>query len=609
MAQHDGGAHDGGIFRQCGDVADEGAVHLQLMHRQRLQVGQRGLAGAVVVDRQLHAQVGQLVQVAQRQFRLVHQRALGDFQADAVRCQRVARQQVGNQSGQTGVQQVQRRQVDRRHQRPAVGAPAGGLGHHVLQQPGGDFVDEPGLFGERDESRRRHQALGGVPPAQQRFDGGHFTPCQVVLGLEEGNEFVACQRVAHFANQGQVFMRRIDCQIGHQGMAAVALFGGAHRQRGAAQQRSQVAVVLRVQRDAQAAADVDALVVQRQGLSQVFDHGLGKTDGLVTVRAFEQKGELVTPQAYQQEGRCAWHAEQALADFAQQAIAHAVAQRVVDHAETVDVQHQHSAASVVWQSLKVFEQPGSVGQTGQVVLIGQTQDLVFTADDAVAHHTERTQQLAHLVAPTGRNRAHQVAGGDGFGHAYGLAHRSHDAARHVDRQGDASQQRRQCHHDQHGDGMGLRNLQLLQVDAHALALHGSHGGAGLQQFVERLLGVVIEMLAGACRALELDQFHRFAEVVVIVVAQLVQLPQLLGVLGGLHGLGDGFHGLVGRRQFPVHVAIQQHALFTRAGQQQFEQIVGGSLRMLVCRLGQKGARGLHLDDGLGDTRQAAKALQ
>ena len=46
--------------RPGAQVADEAAVDLHLVHRQALQVGQRGVAGAEVVDRQAHAELAQL---------------------------------------------------------------------------------------------------------------------------------------------------------------------------------------------------------------------------------------------------------------------------------------------------------------------------------------------------------------------------------------------------------------------------------------------------------------------------------------------------------------------------------------------------------------------
>jgi hypothetical protein len=44
-----------GVAVAGGDPVDEGAVDLELVHRQLVQVGQRGVPGAEVVDGQPHA--------------------------------------------------------------------------------------------------------------------------------------------------------------------------------------------------------------------------------------------------------------------------------------------------------------------------------------------------------------------------------------------------------------------------------------------------------------------------------------------------------------------------------------------------------------------------
>ena len=51
---HNGG-DDGTTVGTAGQVADEGLVDLQLVHRQVAQVGEAGVTGAEVVNRQLHA--------------------------------------------------------------------------------------------------------------------------------------------------------------------------------------------------------------------------------------------------------------------------------------------------------------------------------------------------------------------------------------------------------------------------------------------------------------------------------------------------------------------------------------------------------------------------
>jgi multidrug efflux pump subunit AcrA (membrane-fusion protein) len=61
-APADGGGDDHGVVRIALDVLDEAAVDLDAVDREQLQVGQRRIAGAEVVDRQLDAARAQLAQ-------------------------------------------------------------------------------------------------------------------------------------------------------------------------------------------------------------------------------------------------------------------------------------------------------------------------------------------------------------------------------------------------------------------------------------------------------------------------------------------------------------------------------------------------------------------
>jgi len=58
----DGGGANGGVIAVGLQFLDEGAVQLEVVQRQAFQVGQRGVAGAKVVDRQAHAQLANGVQ-------------------------------------------------------------------------------------------------------------------------------------------------------------------------------------------------------------------------------------------------------------------------------------------------------------------------------------------------------------------------------------------------------------------------------------------------------------------------------------------------------------------------------------------------------------------
>ena len=52
-------------------------------------------------------------------------------------------------------------------------------GQAVCMHPVAEFVDQAGVFGERDEFRRRNHAAFGMAPAQQRLAAGHLVAREI----------------------------------------------------------------------------------------------------------------------------------------------------------------------------------------------------------------------------------------------------------------------------------------------------------------------------------------------------------------------------------------------------------------------------------------------
>jgi hypothetical protein len=71
---------DGWSLRVALDVAHEGAVDLQVIDREQLEVGERGVAGAEVVDGQRDAHAPSACENDDGFLRVFHDRAFGDFQ-------------------------------------------------------------------------------------------------------------------------------------------------------------------------------------------------------------------------------------------------------------------------------------------------------------------------------------------------------------------------------------------------------------------------------------------------------------------------------------------------------------------------------------------------
>ena len=96
-------AHDRRVVGIAHEPDDERLVDLQLVHRQPLQVGERGIAGPEVVDRQADAHPVQALEDRQRVRGVLHDGALGDLEREQLRPQLVrARQLRERRAGSPG---------------------------------------------------------------------------------------------------------------------------------------------------------------------------------------------------------------------------------------------------------------------------------------------------------------------------------------------------------------------------------------------------------------------------------------------------------------------------------------------------------------------------
>src|SRR5690348_5673338 len=188
--------HGPGQQRERGVVTepgDERGIDLDDVQRELAQVGQRGVAGAEVVDGQLHAHLVQGGQLLDDQLVLFDQDPLVDLDGE----------RLGRQPG-LGQDRGQPRPEGRRGElpggqvhgdpdvpgRPAGRvAPGGALRARLPEHPLAERDDEAGLLGGAEELRRQDRLLV-VPPADQRLGAGHARGGQVHDRLELERELV-----------------------------------------------------------------------------------------------------------------------------------------------------------------------------------------------------------------------------------------------------------------------------------------------------------------------------------------------------------------------------------------------------------------------------------
>ncbi len=384
VRQRDDGLGDRAVLGLGQHVLDERAVDLQLAHRQAAQVAQAGVAGAEVVDRELHAERLQRMQLAQARIGARHQRRLGQFEFEQ-RCRHAVPLERGAQRRQqSGVEQLHRRQVDRHHaDLDAARAPVGELAAGLVDDPLADRHDQPRLLGQRDEDGRCNLAELGRVPAQQRLDGGECAVDRIDLRLEHQPKLVARDRVAQQQLDLQLLLRAVVQVAGEEiDAVAPARLGLVHRGVGMAHQLVHVGRVVGEHRDADAARDVQLQRLDQARRAQRGQQPLRDLQRLAAAgHAVQQHHEFVAAEAADDIG-VADRLAQALRHELEQRVAGLVAERVVDGLEAVEVDEQHrdrlaGAGRLQHRLAQPLLRDAAVRQAGQQVVVGEVADLLF----------------------------------------------------------------------------------------------------------------------------------------------------------------------------------------------------------------------------------------
>ena len=155
-----------------------------------LEVAERGVAGAEVVDGEADAEGFESGQGASEVLDVVHEDAFGHLQAQIRRDGPRYAQHVLDQTGDVGCQHLADGEVDGDGHVGADGLPSDELAAGFFEDPGADGHDEAGLFGQGDELVGADQAPVGVLPAQEGFGADHGAGGQVDHGLVVDDELL-----------------------------------------------------------------------------------------------------------------------------------------------------------------------------------------------------------------------------------------------------------------------------------------------------------------------------------------------------------------------------------------------------------------------------------
>ena len=368
------------------DVGGEAAVELELVGRQVPQVGQRAVAGAVVVDRRPDAEAAQLAEHGAAALGIGHEGVLDQLQRQ--RRGRAGRARASAAATLPGRSRSVTLAADRftdtgtrgrGHQRAA--AVERQLEHRVGQR-----AQQAGLLGGGQQLGGGEQAAGRVLPADQRLGARRRRPST--------RSTCGCRCTSSSSRRRAPSGAPPSCAAGRRCRRAGRARTRA-RPRGRPWPRT-----WRRRRSAAAPATVAAGTgaVATPMLTPTCSRMPSTVNGcrsssrsrsaqrlrLVQAGVGQQDGELVAAQPGEEvagpQGRA-----QARADLPEQVVAGVVAEAVVDLLEAVEVEQQQRgrarrAVAVVEHPLGLLEQRAPVGQPGQLVGAGLLPDLVEGAD-------------------------------------------------------------------------------------------------------------------------------------------------------------------------------------------------------------------------------------
>ncbi len=351
----------------------QGAVHLQRVEGVAAQVGQAGVAGAEIVERQTHAQATQRLQGDLYADTVLDQQPLRDLELQATGRQPRARQHGRDQGGNVVAVELRRRQVHRDCHIlwPGSGS-AAGLLQHGCSQP----HDQARALRQGDEHVGRDHAVLRVGPTRQGLEAVKVTGGDLVDRLELHRQPACFDRAREVAFKGAPLSRGgLHRRLERHHAPATFRLGTIQREIDPAQQLLRGAAVLRPQH--QADAGPHALRPARhEGIGRKPGRdGCSGTDALHLVGMEQHQNELVAANARQEVVRSE-APPQPRRYLPQQRIPAGVAQLVVDRLEAVEIQAEQTARRVrrVFQAV---EQAGPVGGTGQGVVTRQVEGVLL----------------------------------------------------------------------------------------------------------------------------------------------------------------------------------------------------------------------------------------
>ena len=343
-----------------------------------LQIGQRRIAGAEIVEREPGAKLADPLQHLRGVLGIFHHHGFGELELERAARHHRARQHAAQILNEIVAQQLPRRDVDAGEQRiaqPQGALPGAELLRGALQHEQAELDDQPGLLGDGDELGGRHAAELWMVPARQRLEAGDRAVFEPHDRLVEDGDFFALDGAAQVRLQGQpVGLARPHRRLEHLDAVAAAALGVIHRKLGVFEDLLAALRLVVAERHADRAGDEDFALVEgdrrAQGAADGLRHG-GDFFG-AALRQQDQR-ELIAGEAGERVLRLD-HPAQPSRQREQDRVADRHADGIVDLLEAVEIDHHDGrlhrrfGLGKAEHGVEAVEEQLAVGQPGEVVV-------------------------------------------------------------------------------------------------------------------------------------------------------------------------------------------------------------------------------------------------
>ena len=206
-------------------VLDEAAVDLDLVEREALQIAQRRIAGAEIVERDADAERAQRVEQLQGRVAAFEEDRFGDLDLEP-RWREArwppARRRIVSCSAPRWNCTVETLTATR-----ICSGQCAACAQASRIDPGADRHDQAGLLGDRDELDRRDEAAGRVVPADQRLERADPVVLEVEQRLVKKLELAALDREPQVGLELPPLLRALVEALLEEGEGPAAGFLGA----------------------------------------------------------------------------------------------------------------------------------------------------------------------------------------------------------------------------------------------------------------------------------------------------------------------------------------------------------------------------------------------